>query len=611
MFHDEHGLGGRHAIHNWEYADATARLAATGFTAADVKKIALQLDDNSIWILTDDSPVTWKAAGGTGAVTATGTLTANAVVMGNGGVETKSVAGVTTDGTSRIQLGVAGTSVGGVELRNATSGTVSIVPPTGALGTAILTTPIGTDTLTANAATQTLTNKTLTAPVIATITNGAATLTLPTVTSTLFGSATKADVLEAALFAADAGSTDAYVIALSPAITAYVTGAHYRFKANTANTGACTIDINGVGAKTIKKAAGGITTDLATNDILAGQWVDLVYDGTNMQMQSLLGNAGGGSGTVNSGTAGRLAYYATSTTAVSEAVLPKFEVAAADNLSDYTFYNVLNYPFAKTDTTGRNAFGIVSNDADASNPFGMTLNMTGHASTALSRKVKIDVGGVGAAQAGTLQFNVGSFEILTTTGTGDTTLKVTGTASEVCIEAPSSNEGIWMKPNGTGYFHVGAAAYSPLGTYTIYNSFEYPFAKTDTSARNVFFIGSNDASNPFGVLFNITGNATAASRVAQLSVGAVGADNGGELRLGGTKVTQYWDNAGSLTLGATLDTSGLTVVKQVIAGATSTSQASFRAPHGTAPSSPVDGDIWTTTAGLFVRINGATVGPLS
>lgn len=98
-------------------------------------------------------------------------------------------------------------------------------------------------------------------------------------------------------FAADAGANDTYVATLTPAPTAYITGEHYRFKANTANTGACTINFNGLGAKTIKKAAGGITTDLADNDIRAGQWVDLVYDGTNMQMQSLLGNApAGGSG---------------------------------------------------------------------------------------------------------------------------------------------------------------------------------------------------------------------------------------------------------------------------------------------------------------------------
>ena len=49
----------------------------------------------------------------------------------------------------------------------------------------------------------------------------------------------------------------------------------------------------------------------------------------------------------------------------------------------------------------------------------------------------------------------------------------------------------------------------------------------------------------------------------------------------------------------------------VAAGASTTSLASMRLPHGSAPSSPVNGDMWTTTAGLFVRINGVTVGPLS
>lgn len=45
--------------------------------------------------------------------------------------------------------------------------------------------------------------------------------------------------------------------------------------------------------------------------------------------------------------------------------------------------------------------------------------------------------------------------------------------------------------------------------------------------------------------------------------------------------------------------------------ASATGGASLNAPHGTAPTSPVDGDVWTTTAGLFVRINGVTIGPLS
>ncbi len=44
--------------------------------------------------------------------------------------------------------------------------------------------------------------------------------------------------------------------------------------------------------------------------------------------------------------------------------------------------------------------------------------------------------------------------------------------------------------------------------------------------------------------------------------------------------------------------------------ACTTANASLNFPHGTAPTSPVNGDMWTTTAGLYARINGSTVGPL-
>ena len=40
--------------------------------------------------------------------------------------------------------------------------------------------------------------------------------------------------------------------------------------------------------------------------------------------------------------------------------------------------------------------------------------------------------------------------------------------------------------------------------------------------------------------------------------------------------------------------------------ASSGSSAGFRIPHGTAPSSPVDGDLWTTVGGLWLRQNGNT-----
>lgn len=50
---------------------------------------------------------------------------------------------------------------------------------------------------------------------------------------------------------------------------------------------------------------------------------------------------------------------------------------------------------------------------------------------------------------------------------------------------------------------------------------------------------------------------------------------------------------------------------RIVTPAATTTQAMFNMPHGAAPTSPVNGDVWTTTSGIFVRINGVTVGPLS
>lgn len=60
------------------------------------------------------------------------------------------------------------------------------------------------------------------------------------------------------------------------------------------------------------------------------------------------------------------------------------------------------------------------------------------------------------------------------------------------------------------------------------------------------------------------------------------------------------------TFGGTASFAGL-----VTTVASATGGSGLRLPHGAAPSAPVDGDMWTTSAGLFVRINGVTVGPLT
>lgn len=59
------GPQGNHVAHDFEYADTATREAATGLVAGDLKKLALQLDNNTLWILTATTP-TWAAVTGSG-----------------------------------------------------------------------------------------------------------------------------------------------------------------------------------------------------------------------------------------------------------------------------------------------------------------------------------------------------------------------------------------------------------------------------------------------------------------------------------------------------------------------------------------------------------------
>jgi hypothetical protein len=90
------------------------------------------------------------------------------------------------------------------------------------------------------------------------------------------------------------GGPVAYVCTLSPPITAYLPGQCFSFKAPIANSGAATLAVNGLAAKTIQKRIAGTLTTLTAGDIGTGQVVDVCYDGTILQAQSLGGGAGSG-----------------------------------------------------------------------------------------------------------------------------------------------------------------------------------------------------------------------------------------------------------------------------------------------------------------------------
>ena len=95
-------------------------------------------------------------------VTSAASLTDKSIVIGSGGGQgTQTVAGLTTDGVSQYVAGVAGSSVGSLKMTNATSGSVTLQPVTGALGSAVLSLPAATDTLVGKATTDVFTNKSI------------------------------------------------------------------------------------------------------------------------------------------------------------------------------------------------------------------------------------------------------------------------------------------------------------------------------------------------------------------------------------------------------------------------------------------------------------------
>lgn len=84
-------------------------------------------------------------------------------------------------------------------------------------------------------------------------------------------------------YGTDSGASDSYAISLPTAPSAYTLGMVINFRANTANTGACSLNVNGLGAIAIKDILG---NDLETGAILVNQMVTLAYNGTYFIMLS-------------------------------------------------------------------------------------------------------------------------------------------------------------------------------------------------------------------------------------------------------------------------------------------------------------------------------------
>jgi hypothetical protein len=96
-------------------------------------------------------------------------------------------------------------------------------------------------------------------------------------------------------WAVDTGSTNALSCTVSPPILAYEQGTPLRVLVANTNTGACTINVSGLGVRAIRRPDG---SNLVAGDIKGGGIASLVDDGAHYQLVNFLGAAGAG-GTTN------------------------------------------------------------------------------------------------------------------------------------------------------------------------------------------------------------------------------------------------------------------------------------------------------------------------
>ena len=116
------------------------------------------------------------------------------------------------------------------------------------------------------------------------------------------------------------GTADVKTLTYTVAPAAYYNGQIFSFIANTTNTTTVTINVNALGAKTIKKMVAGVATDLAAGDMVSGARVEIAYNTTggyfvwtNYDWSTAFTVSGGTISTTQNFTASGYIYAGTST----------------------------------------------------------------------------------------------------------------------------------------------------------------------------------------------------------------------------------------------------------------------------------------------------------
>jgi hypothetical protein len=180
----------------------------------------------------------------------------------------------------------------------------------------------------------------------------------------------------------------------------------------------------------------------------------------------------------------------------------------------------------------------------------------------------------------------------------------TGSASESAEYSTGSstyNQTLLRFSNTDG---AGLPGMSIIGTTTAYSTRGVPGSITTghSFANNGFYANYKSITN-----YNLNGG-------EGLRFVPPNDTDGSTIEIRGTNAAQTVDNwsinKGGGASFASMYVAGTTSLNgKTTTAASTTSAAGLNIPQGTAPTSPSSGDIWTTTLGVYARINGTTIGP--
>ncbi len=279
----------------------------------------------------------------------------------------------------------------------------------------------------------------------------------------------------AATFITVAG-TDTLTGTTTPALAAYATGNQFSFVVANTNTGAVTLNVDGIGAKAITRTG---TTALVAGDMVAGQAVEIIYDGTRFQLVN--GNSFTNlkvSGTL--GVTGVATFTAQPIVSSLTASLPVF-TDASDGLVSNTMTGTGNVVMSTSPTLVTPALGTPAS--------GLMTNVTGTAAGLTSGNVTTNANLTGAITSVGNATSLGSFTSaqLATALTDETGSGAAVFATSPTITGATITVAATAAPAFSAYQSIAQTLSSATATKIQFQTAEFDTASAFDSTTNYRF----------------------------------------------------------------------------------------------------------------------------